>query len=1536
MADDDNLNIFEEFYESIKPGGSFDKGAVNVGKAVTDVFTPNQQTQDEMAQYEQSQQDALNTLYAATGIDPKSLEGQNLEKRLQTDTQLQELMGFDKNLLKELKFDFAKAGQFLFGDANLGLTTMKDTGATYKSLPFEQKLGIALLPIDALDVIGLGALAKGGLGALIKAGVKTYGRKSGKTVQDLLNDDELVSSMMKQNPSFMDDLDELGLVTQKRFATGKKKRGPTPTERDEGIDLFGTQTTKPKLDITQGKVDDSLARFAKEAEELKLKTDEFKSTLDQPQLTAGGIETKPGQGKGSNPNPTRGEGTKAKGEVYGIKTRNVLSDDQKIQLDDILERIRKGELNAKDGAALAHEFAPDFPFYSPEKIKRGEKGVASDKWGKIVSNYNNQFDDELFKTVSKKYARKSIKEVNEAIKIADGMPDTDLAGNEIDFGMKFANAYKNLTKPGEIIPKDGMRRLFGGNWENTKQLADEILNLQGRKETAFLKFPKNSYRTKDGKNLEYQTFGGDIGKNTLDEAFALAKLNANQQGAIRDFKNRALETAGKSNRDENYINQIAITSALDRFIKNAVARNATGREILDVLNGVDAAEFGKVINKQRRLRNLFDKLKDQGIDDIENFDLSHMEAVADNWKTALDANNLFFTTVAKNRGLQKELNTKIVDVLRQIKSLEETKPIGAEARIAKLKEEFESLGNELKRLNIVSVIDGKKIGSIDMDYLSSAERIESDMLERQFDEMTFPKDMDLYNKGGLVENMDDIFDTDKFKPFIDIQFGEQSPAAGKLRRFGDKPTEDPTDMVEKEVSAPAQRMFDVEPMEENMFAEPMSGNVETTNLILPFYKLFTKPPINETAPIPTPKESLGNPTKKQKQSLEQEKINKQDDVFDPTPEDNKNVDLGSPVDVAVTPKTNTAVTGVFYSDIERVLQRPDTPAIFPNKQILLDLLRKNRIKNTEFDDYQLESLLRAYDDNTPIPKQQVIDHIRRAPIRGLHVHATGEGSNIINPGSRNVDTRYTGYAAEGFIPGSQRERVLYIPKQNLRGDSGAFPTEIFQGEDINRHKFGIPNEEDSYIVGWTRLTDRFAILPTKIQAPKTQSKVPGMTRERERLQRQVAGLYAEAINKLNREGVRRGLNQADLDEINQLSFEQMLTQYGDTLNDLSPGLLDQIDETIVKVTDLDSEIAKGSTVDTSGIVKVAFADEIQSDIMQAAAGRKQKLLATVRKIQEEGRDSTTLPELSRVGKEALAFFEENKSVFRPLAKSETEVNLIGEQIAKADAEIDEIISRYIDTRELDPGSVKRVQTLINENVQNLIDEIISIDTKTYDGLFPDLPFKKREEWADALIKKDLFELAYRKFVLKDPDVPDYYSVTPEDFVIQRYSFQGNSATSAADRAADKAEQIRAFTRDGQFKKSRYRGIGMSEFYGGPNAKDQNGKHYTSVIEKILKNQAKSNNSEFTVLNVQTKSGGKDVFIVKDQNGNMVATLTSRDQATRLSQSNPNYRIETQRVPDSKSTTPSFAIKITEEMLEPYKTHKAKGGLVQMIDIFEVA
>ena len=379
-----------------------------------------------------------------------------------------------------------------------------------------------------------------------------------------------------------------------------------------------------------------------------------------------------------------------------------------------------------------------------------------------------------------------------------------------------------------------------------------------------------------------------------------------------------------------------------------------------------------------------------------------------------------------------------------------------------------------------------------------------------------------------------------------------------------------------------------------------------------------------------------------------------------------------------------------------------------------------------------------------------------------------------------------------------------------------------------------------------------------------------------------------------------------------------------------------MDELIVKARDLDGEIAKGSNIDTSGVVRVAFADEIQSDIMQAAAARKQKLLATLKKISDEGRESTTLPELDRMGNEALAFFEENKSVFRPLKKSQTEVDIFADKLGKLDAEIDDIINRYLETREISDESIARIKNDLISNIDEMINDLITVDTKTYDGLFPDLPFKKREEWADALIKKDLFELAYRKYVLKDPTAPDYYSVTPDQFVIDRYNFKGNTATAPDLRARDKQRQIDRFMARGEFVGSEFKGIGMSEFYGGPNAKTFDGKHYTSVIEKILKTQAKSNNSEFTVLNVQTKAGAKDVFKITDQNGNMVATLSNRNQAETLINNNPNYRLERVSVPTDKNTTPSFAIKITEEMLEPYKTHKARGGLVEMIDIFEVA
>jgi len=728
------------------------------------------------------------------------------------------------------------------------------------------------------------------------------------------------------------------------------------------------------------------------------------------------------------------------------------------------------------------------------------------------------------------------------------------------------------------------------------------------------------------------------------------------------------------------------------------------------------------------------------------------------------------------------------------------------------------------------------------------------------------------------------------------------------------------------------------------------GSFEVASLKLPFFKLFGKAPVNEVAPIPTPKDKLTNPSKKQTQSLETEKAKRaEEDIFDPTP--------GEPVtpesQVAMTPLTNQPMTSVFYSDIERALV--NAPDEFPNKQAVLDFMNKNRIKKSEVEDYRIPSLLKLYDDGVPITKQDILSQIRTAPISGMKVHGTGKGSDIINPNG-DVATRYTGYAESGSIDGTQRERILYLNRDKLPGDTGEYPQSMFGGENIQRHGFGIPNEDNTYVIGWTRLTDRFGFVPPKVAGPKTKINVRQLTREKTKNERSLQGLYAEAKNKIGRLANQRGMSAADQNDI-LLDFGgdtpkmSVIAKYADQLEEVSPGLVNQMDELVVRNNELQEQITKSTAVDPSGVVRVTFADEIQSDLLQAAAMRKQQLAAALRKIQEEGAGETNLQGLNRLAEETINFYEKNKSVFRPLKKTDAEIKVSADRIAKLDEEVDTIVNKYIQTREVSDADLSRLSGLLNENLDNMLKEIIEIDSSAMDGLFPDLPFKNRDEWADALIKKDLYELAYRKFVLKDPDASSYYAVSPSKYVIERYKFKGDASTPVADRAADKQKRFEAFKNNGEFKESKFKGIGMDEFYGGPdsvsNVIDNSGtkatnpnfgkpKHYTSTIETILKKQAQSNNSEMITMPVQLKGGeGSAYFKITDQNDNMVATLTNGDQARELLITNPNYKVETITVPNKASMEPVFAIKITPEMLEPYKTHKAQGGLVEHIDIFEV-
>ena len=227
-------------------GDQFSRDLGRFTKGILEYVSPSEQTQQEQADMRQRNQESLAALFSMTGIDPDSFEGNALASRIRQDKKLQELMGYSQEGIlmgggttDRPTYGLFDVGNFFFGDARIGLTEMTEQGTKYKDLPFDQKLGIAILPIDLIDVAGIGYLAKAPIGALMRAGVKSFGKNSKLTVKELVDNPEFMTKYLEQNPNAAKDLEQYGFDIQKRYMTGKKKRGPTPRERDQGMTIFG-------------------------------------------------------------------------------------------------------------------------------------------------------------------------------------------------------------------------------------------------------------------------------------------------------------------------------------------------------------------------------------------------------------------------------------------------------------------------------------------------------------------------------------------------------------------------------------------------------------------------------------------------------------------------------------------------------------------------------------------------------------------------------------------------------------------------------------------------------------------------------------------------------------------------------------------------------------------------------------------------------------------------------------------------------------------------------------------------------------------------------------------------------------------------------------------------------------------------------------------------------------------------------------------------------------------------------------------------
>jgi hypothetical protein len=591
----------------------------------------------------------------------------------------------------------------------------------------------------------------------------------------------------------------------------------------------------------------------------------------------------------------------------------------------------------------------------------------------------------------------------------------------------------------------------------------------------------------------------------------------------------------------------------------------------------------------------------------------------------------------------------------------------------------------------------------------------------------------------------------------------------------------------------------------------------------------------------------------------------------------------------------------FYSNLEARLIDPNAPEVFNTPADLFNFLQSKGISKFEVEDYQIPQLLETVSKTgQPITKAALLDRIKNAPIRKMQTKVQGFRSEIENADGQFIKGKYgDSYYEGGAIPETYRENILYLDPADIPDD-----IKYYQ---YSTHGF-FPDDETKYVIGWTRGTDRYAIIPgTKTQLPNIGPKTEELNKRIERLTT-ISNRSAEDL--VNQSGGRITLDQA----------QKNIDRAG---RDLA-----KAQEELANIGKTDDAVITGDQT-----VRVTFADEIQSDIMQTYRKKLEEVITDYNKLVEKGidvKDTQKLRQESyRLGlstdQDVLAFYSKHKDIMRPLFRTE-------EDFAAYIKELKESQAVFRDLAKVRPGMLTGEMRSGVAAAAKQRDRILDIfeqaytDPKTMKKLFPNVPMKDRKVWGDALIKNDLHMAAKRKFIDKDPNASDWYVISPAELVTARYGQRGTTATPFAERTKD------------------MKGIGQYEFYGGPNVTDPNGKHYTSVLEQSLRRAAKVNNADFRVVKVQISEGKsvtRSVQVVNAQGDvvkefKMAKSAKQSDFADVMDKAR-DYITESGaegliarpvELPSGFKTVDAYAIKLTPEMVLSTKTHLASGGYVK--------
>ncbi len=667
---------------------------------------------------------------------------------------------------------------------------------------------------------------------------------------------------------------------------------------------------------------------------------------------------------------------------------------------------------------------------------------------------------------------------------------------------------------------------------------------------------------------------------------------------------------------------------------------------------------------------------------------------------------------------------------------------------------------------------------------------------------------------------------------------------------------------------------------ENIFEETGSNEPEGIQVAGAFKEIFGKAPVWATAGVEKAKTLIQEFTKNEKKNMENisSKLGTEAEV-----------NFKEDIDILDTPTGETAVgsiknkktiidspepnESVFYSGLEARLMDPNTPKTFNSVDEFFTFMNAKGVSRPEVEDNLLTNFLEAAKKtNSAITKKDLLSIVRKSPMRKIQTVTYG-GARY--GGEKRA--KYDGYQEAGALPGSYREDVIFLDPENIPFDPKVLPK--------SGHDFA-----EDYVLAWSRKTDRNATLPVEktkqgIELSVDPAMIRTLKRNQTKLKNQLKGLEASAYEKIRRAPTQ---DLTPIEEMNPRMITETINSRMAFLEELDTPLANQIRQFRSKIQNDNVKLEEMEASTVGKKVVVTMADEIQSDILQQAKEMENNLRKSLGDLIDASAEKRRLAiaqadyssPLRDIDPAVAEFYLKNKNVFRPLFKTDEDMQQFIDEFAKTKNVFEELA-------EAGPNATDDLRNRVRAAYKKETELLSTLETQLSEDsikkLFPNVPFKNRTEWGELVIKSDLANAANLLYGPdKIPDAAQWYAVSPAKFIKKRYESMGlnkggtNTPIEERKAAKEAGEQLK--------------GIGVEEFYGGPESVDPKGKHYTSVLEKSLKRAAKENNSEFKIIEVEGM--GK-----------------------------------------------VYAVKITPEMLLPHKTHRKKGGMVytpEIIDIFEAA